>query len=208
METTVSMTKLSNICDAYSGVCLADTSSTIASYLSKPELIRYSRAIAKVQTQQKLNLKDLNVLDKIDALTYEHHGMCLKDSLVTNARLNACKKYGVEFVDRDSLVEHMNCMLPSENPREKKATFYKGLGEFFTEKLGSDHPYKLRTVLEKLDQKRDLDLADLIFLSEMESVASQELDWTIINAELITAIDKACKKLGIYFQNLQKVVTH
>jgi hypothetical protein len=99
-------------------------------------------------------------------------------------------------------------MLPGENPSKKKASFYKELGEFFIEKLGNDQPYKLRMVIEKLDQKRDLDLADLIFLSEMESVASQELDWTIINQELKKAINKACGKLGIYFQNLQQVVAH
>ena len=208
METTTAMCKVSNVFDAYSGVCLADTGETIQANLSGDELLRYCHAIMKVEKQQVLNRKDLAVLDKVDALIFEYHGMCLKDSLVTKARLKACKKYRIEFVDRDSLVEHMNCMLPGENPSKKKVSFYEELGEFFIEKLGNEHPYKLRMVIEKLDQKRDLDLADLIFLSEMESVASQELDWTIINPELKKAINKACEKFGIYFQNLQQVVAH
>ncbi len=207
METTT-MSKVSNIFDVYGGVRLSDTSSTIASHLSQSELARYGRAMFKVQALKNLNLKDLGILDKIDALTFEYHGMCLKDSLVTKARLKACKKYHIEFVDRDGLVDHMNCMLPKSDIQEKKSNYNKLIGKFVLEKLGNDSPYKLSKVLQKLGEGEDLDLADLNFLSEMEAVASRELDWTIINPELIEAIDKACKKLGIYFQNLQQVVAH
>lgn len=208
METTTTMPKVSNVFDAYSGVRLTDTSSTIASHLSESELARYGRAMFKVRELKNLNLKDLGILDKIDALTYKYHGMCLKDSQVTKARLKACKKYKVEFIDRDGLVEHMNCMLPISGDQEQESKHAREIAEFFIEKLGDDLPVKLRNVVVKLNAKEDLALGDLTFLSDMEMVASQELDWTIMNPELEEAISKACKKLGIYFQNLQKVVTH
>ena len=39
------------------------------------------------------------------------HGMCLKDSAVTKARLKACRRYGINFIDRDGLVDHMKLFL-------------------------------------------------------------------------------------------------
>jgi len=170
--------------------------------------LRYAKAINKVQTFQGLNQKDLEVFDKIDALTFKHNGMCLKDSLVTKARIKACKKFNVQFIDRDGLVDHMNCMLPSDHEREEKSSIEFEIAEFFVAKLGEDSPGKLRTIIFKLNAKQDLDLEDLNFLSKMEMVASTELDWTIVNSELAEAIDKACKKFGIYFLNLQQVAAH
>jgi hypothetical protein len=208
METIATLPKESSVFDAYSGVNLAETTRTIQINLNKHELLRYAKAMVKIEVLQNLNLKDLHLLDKIDALTYKHHGMCLKDSLVTKARLKACAKYKVEFIDRDGLVDHMNCMLPSEYSRNKGSNFKRELAEFFIKRLGKDSPGKLRNILIKLDSVEDLDLADLKFLSDMEVVASQELDWTIINPELIEAINRSCKKLGIYFQNLQQVATN
>jgi len=208
MQVIEKMVPVSKLYDAQSSVCLADASDTLIANLSNAEHERYIKAMIKIDRRETLNRKDLALFDKIDALTFEHHGMCLKDSLVTKARIKACKKYGVKFIDRDALIDHMNCMLPSENERKQESNFKRELAEFFIEKLGEGAPGKLRNVLVKLDTREDLDLEDLNFLSEMESVASNELDWTIIDPELIEAIDKACKKLGIYFKNLQKVVTH
>ncbi len=208
MEVTIDKSKLSNVVDAYSGVCFADTANTIQKHLNRRELWRYTKVMNKVQMMQSLNLKDLQVLDKIDALTFEYHGMCLKDSLVTKARLKACKKYNIEFVDRDGLVDHMNCMLQIQRPQEQESNYSREIAEFFIEKLGDDLPIKLSNVVSKLNAKEDLALEDLNFLSDMELLASQELEWSIMNPELEKAINKACNKLGIYFQNLQPVSSH
>lgn len=208
MGLTIDKSKLENVVDTYSGIRLTDTAMTIQSHLNKQELFRYTKSMNKVEMLQGLNLKDLKVLDKIDALTFELHGMCLKDSLVTKARLKACKKYKVKFIDRDGLVDHMNCMLPKSDIHKTKSNNCELIGKFFIEKLGNDSPYKLSKVLQKLGHREDLDFADLNFLSEMEAVTSRELDWTITDPELIEAIKKACKKLGIYFQNLQQVISH
>lgn len=206
METTATSSKVSNVFDAYSGVNLTDTARTIRLNLKQHELVRYAKAIVKVKSLQNLDLKDLHLLDKIDRLTYKYHSMCLKDSLVTKARIKACAKYKVEFIDRDGLIDHMNWMLPSECSRDAELNFKRELAEFFIKKLGDDSPGKLRNIINKLNAMEDLDLADLKFLSDMETVAAQEIDWTIINPGLIEAINKSCKKLGIYFQNLQKVI--
>lgn len=91
-------------------VSAIDATHSIFKNLDKRELTTYMYAIAKVQTNQKLNKNDVKVLDKIDAITMNAHGLCLKDSLVTEARIKACKRYGIRFNDRDGLVAHMNAM--------------------------------------------------------------------------------------------------
>lgn len=204
MAARVEMVQANKLFDAYSGVRLIDTTKTVQVNLSKEELEGYGRAMMKINTRQNLNRRDLAVFDKIDQLTLKHHGMCLKDSMVTKARLKACKKYNIEFIDRDYLVDHMNQMLPSEDTSSNKTEYDEEIGNFFIQRLGYEGVYKLREVVEKLTRDEDLNLENLIFLSEMETVASEELDWTIINQELKTLIESSCKKLGIYFKNLQQ----
>jgi hypothetical protein len=206
MAIKVEMVPVEKVVDAYSNVCVADTNQLISSLLSNSDLKRYSRAMLKIGNGDAINRKDLTVLDKIDAITYQHHGMCLKDSLVTKARIKACKKYKLKFIDRDNLVEHMNLMLSANEIQKQEIC--KDIYDFFIGKLGEDVPIKLSKILHKLDNGVDLNLIDLDFLSQMESLVDAELDWTIINEELKNAIDKSCKKLGVYFQNLQKVIVH
>lgn len=104
--------KKSTLVDGLSGVCLQDPTETILENLTKDQIARYVQAIQKATTCKDLNMEDLNILDVIDLLTYQHHGMCLKDSNVTYARLKACKKFGIKFIDRDDLMGHMNLMMP------------------------------------------------------------------------------------------------
>jgi uncharacterized protein YxjI len=107
MQYTQEKVALSKVVDGFSGKNLLDISTTIADLLDARETNIYTRAIFKVGNKETLNRDDLKVLDKIDALTYEMHGMCLKDSMVTKARIKACKKYGMQFTDRDGLEMHM-----------------------------------------------------------------------------------------------------
>ena len=93
------------------GIRLLDVSSTIKEGLSQEELAFYTKAINKINQGIKLNRKDLKVLDRIDQLTMDVHGLCLKDSKVTKARMKAAKRYGMQFIDRDGLVDHMNMAL-------------------------------------------------------------------------------------------------
>lgn len=94
-------------------VSALDATRTISKNLDKRELTIYMHAMGKVQTKQKLNKNDVKVLDKIDAITMNTYGFCLKDSKVTHARIKACKRYGIRFNDRDGLEAHMNTWLYS-----------------------------------------------------------------------------------------------
>lgn len=208
MEMKQEMVTLTKVHDAYSGVCLMDTTSTLATKLNKIDINRYAKALHKVRGGTSLNRKDLTLFDKIDELTFEAHGMCLKDSQVTKARLKACKKQRIEFIDRDGLVDHMNLMMPEHDENLSKVDFYKKLGEFFIEHLGEESMHALQDLIRRFGDSAELTLKDLQLLSKLEEVAATELDWTIINQEMRAAINKACKKLGIYFQNLQQVMTH
>ena len=62
------------------GIGLLDVHETIKEGLSQEDLELYTRAINKVSQGVKLNRKDLKVLDRIDQLTMDVHGICLKDS--------------------------------------------------------------------------------------------------------------------------------
>lgn len=209
MAMRIEMVRAGEMVDAFSGVCIADTTQTISKYLSNSEIDRYAKAMYKVSNQEAINRKDLIVLDKIDAITYEHHGMCLKDSAVTKARLRACKKYRVQFIDRDGLVEHMNYMMPDYDAVcVKKPNLTEEKAIYFIEKFGPEIAENLLRVLNKLKSEQEFDLAELQLISEMESFAAGEFGRSIVDERLRQRIDQSCKKLGIYFQNLQKVVKH
>lgn len=208
MEMKQAMVPVSNVYDAYSGVCLLDSTNTVVENLSKAEVKRYQYALSKVSRGVTLNRKDLALFDKIDAVTFEHHGMCLKDSQVTKARIKACNKYNKQFIDRDHLVDHMNFMSPDADEEPSEVGFYKAFGEFMASRLGIEAMYELHDLISRVEDGGELTLADLELLSKLEEVVSDELDWTIVNEGIKSAIDKASKKLGVYFQNLQKVVTH
>lgn len=208
MQFKQAMVPVSSIFDAQSGVCFADTTATITSNLNKNQLERYGRAMMKVSTHKRLNRSDLAVLDRIDEITYQHHGMCLKDSQVTKARLKGCKRYRIEFVDRDGLVDHMNTMNSIHDGADYSQSYCESLVDLFQEKLGDDAPIKLRLIVRKIELKENFNLDDLIFLSKLEVFADKELGWTIINEEIKSAIEKASSSLGIYFKNLQTLVAH
>lgn len=89
------------------GLGVLEVNETIAKGLNKQDYERYGNAVQKVVSKEKLGRADLAVLDKVDELTMQKHSICLKDSKVTKARIKGCKRFGIEFIDRDGLVEHM-----------------------------------------------------------------------------------------------------
>jgi len=107
MAMKTKLVPLSEVFDYASGMNMFEITQTFTNRLDKCELMRYINAMEKVATKEVLNKKDIELFDKIDEITFKHFGMCLKDSQVTKARIKSCKKYGVQFVDRDGLIEHM-----------------------------------------------------------------------------------------------------
>jgi hypothetical protein len=68
----------------------------------------YANAMLQIQQGNPLQESDLELFDHVDKVTMKHFGICLKDSKVTRARVDACQRYGVNFIDRDGLIDHMN----------------------------------------------------------------------------------------------------
>ena len=87
---------------------LLEAFSLITNKLDQAAIGMYGDAITKVSEGEKLNPDDLLILDQIDQLTFEALGFCLKDAVATRARVKACKTYGINFNDRDGLIDHMN----------------------------------------------------------------------------------------------------
>ena len=111
MEYKIEMVPLKKMNDAFSLVNLNDVLETLSNKLTRDELATYARACMKVMTREKLSRCDAMLFNKIDEITMREHGMCLKDSAVTKARLIACKRFGIKFIDRDNLINHMNMFL-------------------------------------------------------------------------------------------------
>ncbi|QWD83146.1 hypothetical protein ICU98_06845 [Polynucleobacter sp. MWH-P3-07-1] len=196
--------KLNNVIDRFSGQNLLDVNTTITRSLEKSELHIYSRAIGKVLNKATLSRDDLKVLDKIDALTYEKHGMCLKDSAVTKARLKACKKYGMQFIDRDGLVIHLQMMI---NLNQEKTAAHK-FGAYITDKLGAGSIEAFYKAMHKVKQGIDLDIADLKTFNAIEEVAEKKFNWCMRNEKVQIARKNASEKLGMKFLDLSKVIFH
>jgi hypothetical protein len=70
--------------------------------------VDYAHALMQIQQGKPLVESDLELFDHVDKVTMKHFGICLKDSKVTRARINACKRYGVEFIDRGGLIDHLH----------------------------------------------------------------------------------------------------
>lgn len=111
MEIRTAMVPLNKIHDEFSRVSLADAYGSILKNLTRQELASYTSACMKVNLGEKLSRNDAILFNKIDEITTRTHGMCLKDSKVTKARLKACRRFGIKFIDRDNLIDHMNLFL-------------------------------------------------------------------------------------------------
>lgn len=111
MEMQIEMVSLDQVLDGYSMVNLGSVTKTIQKELTASELDTYSGACFKVVMGEKLDREDVIVFNKIDEITMRLHGMCLKDAAVTKARIGACKRNGIKFIDRDNLIDHMKFMM-------------------------------------------------------------------------------------------------
>ena len=211
MEMKLEMVPVDKLTDAYSGVSMIDSAQTVLNGLSKSELDRYGKAMNKIERRQTLNIKDLNVLDKIDKLTFEAHGMCLKDSLVTKARIKACKKYGLKFIDRNGLVDHMNQVMSSSfNAKQEELSdeeLKARIGCFIMDRLGENRFQDFLNTLERSVSK-GLNIEDLRVLSEVENFTCKELGFSIFNSAIQKAINEACIKYGFKFDKLSKETIH
>jgi hypothetical protein len=204
MQFTQEKVKLSNAIDGFSGQNLLDVNTTITNSLERTELHIYSRAIGKVLNKENLNRDDLKVLDKIDTLTYEKHGMCLKDAAVTRARLKACKKYGMQFIDRDGLVVHLQMMT---NLNQEKTAAHK-FGAYMADKLGADSIEAFYKAMHKVKRGVDLDINDLKTFDAIEEIAEKKFNWCIRDEKVQIARKNASDKLGMKFVDLSKVAFH
>jgi hypothetical protein len=111
MQYTTETVAIDNVIDAYSLVSISDVYETLQKYLDTAELQKYSMSCLNIMMGAKLSRSETILLNKVDEITMREHGMCLKDSAVTKARLKACRRFGMKFIDRDGLVDHMKMML-------------------------------------------------------------------------------------------------
>ncbi len=111
MEYKTEMVSLKEMLDACSLVSIGDVYATLQKKLGAAELQKYSISCLNVMMGKKLSRSETILLNKVDEITMREHGMCLKDSAVTKARLKACRRFGMKFIDRDNLIDHMKTML-------------------------------------------------------------------------------------------------
>ena len=90
------------------GVSLLECKNLIYKSMNLAAFIDYAYALENIQLCKPLKKSDLELFDHVDRITIKYLGICIKDSNVTRARVEACKRYGVEFVDRGGLIDHLN----------------------------------------------------------------------------------------------------
>ena len=196
MKVNYELVKLSDVLLNDSGLKMLDVHETISQNLSKEEQAKYLQAINKVNNGKKLNRKDVKLLDQIDALTMQMHGICLKDSLVTKARLKAAKSYGIEFNDRDGLIDHMNMMLGVDDEHDAAEDV---IGNCLLQNLCPDCMEKVNRVMVKIANRIPLDQDDVWIMQEASSLIFEELGFSFDDSEIGEALLQACEELGVEY---------
>lgn len=181
------------------GVGLLDIHSTIEEGLSQEELALYTKAINKVSQGEKLNRKDLKVLDRIDQLTMDVHGICLKDSKVTKARMKAAKRYGMQFIDRDGLVEHMNMALGITDQGDEGELVFDPITPCLEANMCSDCMNKVHEASFKIANDIPLTEDDIWIMQEASSIVFEELGYSFDDSKIGDALTEACDRLGIKY---------
>jgi hypothetical protein len=181
------------------GIRLLDVSSTIKEGLSQAESALYSKAINKVNRGEKLNRKDLRLLDRIDQLTMDMHGLCLKDSKVTKARIKAAKRYGMKFIDRDGLVDHMNMALGIADEGNEDEFDFDPITPCLEANMCSDCMDKLNQASFKIANQIPLTEDDVWIIQEASSIVFEELGFSFDDSEIGNALIEACDRLGVKY---------
>lgn len=182
-----------------SGISLLDVWSTIDKELSQAESALYSKAINKVNRGEKLNRKDLRVLDRIDQLTMDVHGLCLKDSQVTKARMKAAKRYGMKFSDRDGLVDHMNMALGLTDKCNEDESDFDPIMECLEANMCSHCMDKVHHASFRIANQIPLTEDDVWIMQEASSIVFEELGFSFDDSEIGNALIEACDRLGIKY---------
>ena len=159
----------------------------------------YTKAINKVNQSEKLNRKDLKVLDRIDRLTMDVHGICLKDSKVTKARIKAAKRYGVQFIDRDGLVDHMNMALGITDDSSEEEAIFDPIMECLNTNMCSDCMDKVHQAAFKIANQISLTEDDVWIMQEASSIVFEELGFSFDDSVIGDALIEACDRLGIKY---------
>lgn len=180
----------------YNGPTIDQVNRTLAEELTKKELVMYSKSIDKVLRKQKLNVIDLNVFDKIDEITMKVYGLCLKDSLVTKARLKACKRYKVAFVDRDGLIDHLR-MVENCNRNQFEQQEHKEMIDQFIKIVGYETAEAFTEAALKVRDGEDLDLSDLKVIAKVAAHSSMDFGLLRKDSKTKQAIEKACAEYGL-----------
>lgn len=201
-EVKFGMDPANNIAFNMDGLMLLDVTNTIKTHMNKVQLATYARAVEKVSMGKKLNVRDLDVLDKVDDITMKYHGMCLKDSLVTKARIKSCKRYGRQFLDRDGSIQHMEMMVGSDMP-ERQWAFKEVIVDKFIEAVGIDCSKKFSEAVFKVHAGVQLTNEDLKTFAKFDNAADEILDWTIVDPKVMAAIQEACNRFGVTFAELR-----
>lgn len=182
-----------------SGIALLDVQRTIKEELSQAELALYTKAINKINQREKLNRNDLKVLDRIDQLTMEVHGLCLKDSQVTKARMKAAKRYGMKFIDRDGLVDHMNMALGLTDECNEDESDFDPIMECLEANMCSDCMDKVHHASFRIANQIPLTEDDVWIMQEASSIVFEELGFSFDDSEIGNALIEACDRLGIKY---------
>jgi hypothetical protein len=127
------------------------------------------------------------------------HGICLKDSKVTKARIKAAKRYGMQFIDRDGLVDHMNMALGLTDESSEDEAEFDPIMECLNANMCSDCMNKVHQAAFKIANQIALTEDDVWIMQEASSIVFEELGFSFDDSEIGEALIEACDRLGIKY---------
>lgn len=188
------------------GASLVDVYQTISHHLTLEEKIRYTNLVQKAANHSSLNLKDLLLLDKIDAFTVKYHGLFLRDNVVTAARIRASKKLNIELNDVEKLRARFRLMDYENEQRAIKVEneFLGAFGLHIYQKIGDICIEDFYQAMYKINNSLELDIQDLETFSLLEKNSCGEENLCIHSEIVQSARRSASERLGVKFTNLSK----
>jgi hypothetical protein len=111
--------------------------------------------------------------------------------------VEVAKRYGIKFIDRDGLVDHMNMALGIAGDEDEAVV--DPIMECLEANICSDYMDKVHEALFKIANQIPLTEDDVWIMQEASSIIFEELGFSFDDSEISNALIEACDQLGIKY---------
>jgi hypothetical protein len=113
--------------------------------------------------------------------------------------MKATKRYGMKFIDRDGLVDHMNMALGIRDEGDEGELVFDSITPCLEANMCSDCMDKVHQASLKIANQIPLTEDDVWIMQEASSIVFEELGFSFDDSEIGDALIEACERLGIKY---------